>query len=165
MSFAYVMLCGLAIALVIAGFTDLFERKIKNWLNAAVALGAPIFWIASGMPFWPDIVVQIGLAIGVLAIFATFFAFGWMGGGDVKLLAALALWIEPLWFLNLVLAMSVIGGALTILFGAVHVIRRGKGRPAIPYGLAIASAAIWVLVVHNLPEWTSNGTAFGPLLG
>ncbi len=51
----------LAIALLTAAFTDLKSRRIANWLNAAIALGAPLFWWASGMALWPDVAMQFGL--------------------------------------------------------------------------------------------------------
>jgi prepilin peptidase CpaA len=47
--------------------------------------------------------------------------------------------------------MALLGGALTLVFGAWHVARRRKDRLAIPYGVAIASAGLWVLTVHYWP--------------
>ena len=74
-----------------------------------------------------------------------------MGGGDVKLLTALALWIEPWLFLKLVVLMALLGGVLTLVFGAWHVARRRKDRLAIPYGVAIALAGLWILGTNYLP--------------
>jgi prepilin peptidase CpaA len=74
-----------------------------------------------------------------------------MGGGDVKLLAALALWIEPDWFLRLLIVMALVGGLLTVVMGAWHIARRQKDKLAIPYGVAIALAGLWVLGSHYLP--------------
>ncbi len=51
------------------------------------------------------------------------FAVRAMGGGDVKLLTALALWIAPLQFLNLLIVMALVGGVLTMVLGAWHVMR------------------------------------------
>ncbi len=149
--FKYGLLAALAIALLVAGFTDLRSRYIGNWLTGAVALGAPLFWWASGLALWPDISLQVGVALAAFAVLAGLFALGAMGGGDVKLLTALALWIEPLWFLRLLVVMALLGGILTILFAAWHVTRRRKDKLAIPYGLAIASAGLWVLSVHYWP--------------
>ncbi len=84
------------------------------------------------------------------------FALKWMGGGDVKLLTALALWIEPEWFLRLLIVMALVGGLLTIVMGAWHVARRQKDRLAIPYGVAIAVAGLWVLGTHYLPAARSS---------
>jgi len=110
-----------------------------------------LFWWASGLALWPDISLQVGVALAAFAVLAGLFALGAMGGGDVKLLTALALWIEPLWFLRLLVVMALLGGILTILFAAWHVTRRRKDKLAIPYGLAIASAGLWVLSVHYWP--------------
>ncbi len=89
----YGLLAALAIALLVAAFTDLRSRQIGNWLNGGIALAAPLFWWASDLAWWPDIALQLGVAFGTFAALAALFAMGAMGGGDVKLLAALALWI------------------------------------------------------------------------
>ena len=149
--FHYGLLIALAIALLVAAFTDIRGRKIDNWLNAAIALTAPLFWWASGLDLWPDMALQIGVAIAAFAILAGLFALGAMGGGDVKLLTALALWIEPTWFLKLLIVMALVGGVLTLVMGAWHVARRRKDRLAIPYGVAISTAGLWVLATHYLP--------------
>ncbi len=149
--FHYGLLIALAIALLVAAFTDIRGRKIDNWLNAAIALTAPLFWWASGLDLWPDMALQIGVAIAAFAILAGLFALGAMGGGDVKLLTALALWIEPTWFLKLLIVMALVGGVLALVMGAWHVARRRKDRLAIPYGVAISTAGLWVLATHYLP--------------
>jgi len=149
--FKYGLLASLAIALLIAGFTDLRSRQIGNWLTGAVALAAPLFWWASGLSLWPDVAIQVGVALAAFAVLAVLFALRWMGGGDVKLLTALALWIEPVWFLKLVIMMSLLGGLLTIVLGMWHITRRRKDRLAIPYGVAIATAGLWVLTAHYWP--------------
>ena len=147
----YGLLAGLAIALLVAAFTDLRRRQIDNWLNASIALAAPAFWWASGMTLWPGVATQAGVALVAFFVLAGLFAMRVMGGGDVKLLAALALWIRPDHFLWLVVVMSLIGGVLTIVFGAWHVMRRQTGRIAIPYGVAIAAAALMTLAGKSLP--------------
>lgn len=147
----YGLLVGLAIALLIAAFTDLRRRQIDNWLNAAVALGAPLYWWASGLSLWPGVAIQFGVALAAFAVLAGLFALKMMGGGDVKLLTALALWIEPEWFLRLLIVMALVGGLLTIVMGAWHVMRRERDKLAIPYGVAIAIAGLWVLGSHYLP--------------
>ena len=159
--FHYGLLVALAIALVIAAFTDLRRRQIDNWLNAAIALGAPLFWWASGISLWPGVAIQLGVALAAFAVLAGLFALRAMGGGDVKLLTALALWIEPEWFLRLLLMMALLGGVLTLVFGAWHVTRRRKDRLAIPYGVAIASAGLWVLTVHYWPPVAASSGVLG----
>jgi prepilin peptidase CpaA len=156
--FSYGLLAVLAIALLVAAFTDLRSRQISNKLNAAIALGAPLFWWASGLSFG-DIAWQVGIALLSLVVLAGFFALRWMGGGDVKLLAALALWIQPALFLQLIIVMAIIGGVLTLVFGAWHIARRQRDRVAIPYGVAIAAAALLVIGQTYLPRLHESGLA------
>ena len=147
----YGLLVALAIALVVAAFTDWRRRQIDNWLNLGIALAAPLFWWASGLDLWPGVALQFGVGVAAFAVFASMFALGWMGGGDVKLLTALALWIEPTWFLKLLVMMALVGGVLTLVMGAWHVARRQRDRLAIPYGVAISAAGLWVIGTHYLP--------------
>lgn len=148
--FKYGLLAALAIALLVAAYTDLRHRTISNWLSGGIALAAPLFWFASGMPLWPDIAWQLGVAAAAFALLAGLFALGQMGGGDVKLLTALALWISPMLFLKLLIMMALLGGVLTLGLGAWHVMRRQRGKLAIPYGVAIAMAGLWVLGTNDL---------------
>lgn len=147
----YGLLIALAIALLVAAFSDMRSRRIGNWLNAGIALGAPAFWWASGMQLWPDVALQIGVALAAFAVLAAMFAARMMGGGDVKLLTALALWVSPMQFLQLLLIMALAGGALTIIVIAWHTARRQRERIAVPYGVAIAVGGLWVLAIHYLP--------------
>lgn len=160
MEFRYLLLGALAIALLIAAFTDIRRRQIDNWLNAAIVAGAPLFWWASGLSLWPGIAWQLGIAVITFAVLAVLFALRAMGGGDVKLLTALALWIEPVWFLRLLVIMALIGGVLTVVLGAWHIARRQRDRLAIPYGVAIAAAGLWILAVQYLPLFHGD-TAVG----
>ena len=155
--FKYGLLIALAIALLFAGFTDLRSRRIDNWLNAGIALAAPLFWWASGLAIWPDVAIQLGVAAGTFAVLTALFAMGAMGGGDVKLLGALALWIAPWPFLRLVIIMSLVGGVLTILFAAWHIMRRQRDKLAIPYGVAIATAGLWTLSTSYMPAPAAVG--------
>ncbi len=148
----YVLLIGLAIALLIAAFTDIRHRRIANWLNLAIAAGAPLFWWASGYSLWPDVAIQIAVALAVFAVVCGLFALGMMGGGDVKLLTALALWIAPIPFLQLLVIMALAGGVLTIAMAAWHMIKRQREKLAIPYGVAISIGGLWVLATHYLPS-------------
>lgn len=147
---SYVLLSGLAIALLLAAFTDLRCRRIDNALNASVALAAPLFWWASGLG-WSAIGLQLTVAAACFAVLCGLFALRAMGGGDVKLLTALALWIRPDWFVQLVMIMALLGGALTLAVAAWHIARRQRGRVAVPYGVAIAAAGLWILTSDYLP--------------
>ena len=156
--FQYGLLGGLAIALLIAAFTDIRRRQITNWLNGAIALAAPLYWWASGLDLWPGVALQLGVALAVFAVGAGLFAIRAMGGGDVKLLTALALWVPPLVFMKLLIVMALVGGALTVGMGVWHVMRRRKDRLAVPYGVAIAFGGLWVMGTHQmLPLQTTVG--------
>lgn len=146
----YGLLAALAIALLVAAFTDLRSRHIGNWLNAGIALAAPLYWLAIGLDPWPGMAQQLGVALATFTVCATLFALRAMGGGDVKLLTALALWIQPQPFLMLIVLMALAGGVLTIVFGAWHVMKRRRDRLAIPYGVAIAMAGLWVIATQPL---------------
>ncbi|MDT8279281.1 MAG: prepilin peptidase [Erythrobacter sp.] len=148
----YGLLIALAIALVVAAFTDIRRRQIDNWLNGAIALGAPLFWWSSGLSLWPDVAIQLGMALAAFALLAGLFALKAMGGGDVKLLTVLALWVRPELFMQLLVIMAIAGGVLTIVMFFWHTIRRQKERLAIPYGVAIAFGGLWVLAVNYLPS-------------
>jgi len=153
----YGLLAALAIALLVAAVTDWRHRRIGNWLNAAIALAAPLYWWASGLALWPDIALQLGVAFGTFAILAALFAMKMMGGGDVKLLTALALWIAPDHFLRLVILMALLGGVLTIGLGAWHLAQRRRDRLAIPYGVAIALAGQWTLYTIVSADLSAKG--------
>jgi len=142
---AHVLLAILVLLLLIAAVTDLKARIIANPLNLAIALLAPAYWWSSGLAPWPDMAMQFGLGAIVFALFAAMFALGWMGGGDVKLLGALALWLPIMPLLQMLFLMSVLGGALTLVVLAAHRIRKLKSNPEVPYGVAISAAALWVI--------------------
>ncbi len=145
----YGLVGALAIALLVAAFTDIRRRQIDNWLNAAVALGAPVFWWATGLSLWPGVALQLGIAVITFFALAGLFALRAMGGGDVKLLTALALWMPALLFLKLLVIMALAGGVLTIVLSMWHITRRRKDQLKIPYGIAIASAGLWIIATTN----------------
>lgn len=134
----------LGVLLVAAGVEDARNRQIANWKNAAIALLAPLWWLGQPLPL-PDMLIQLAIAGAVLGLFCIPFALGWMGGGDVKMIAALALWLPLASLANMLIAMSLIGGVLTLILLASHAMRRDRGAVEIPYGVAIAIAAILVL--------------------
>lgn len=138
-----ILLAALSALLLAAVVTDWRSRTIGNWLNGAIAIGAPLWWWANGFPLWPDITVLVAQAAIAFAVFAVMFAIGAMGGGDVKMIAALALWFPPTQFFHLIMVMAIAGGVLTVAMMIWHKIHKAEGRPEIPYGIAIAFAALW----------------------
>lgn len=135
-------LAALMLLLLSCGIEDARDRNIANWKNAAIALGAPIWWWASGLALWPDVALQIGIAAAVFALFAGAFALGQMGGGDVKLIGALALWFPWPSLIMLLAVMSIAGGVVTIVIAADRWWRRASGPIEVPYGVAIAFAGL-----------------------
>ena len=81
------------------------------------------------------------------------FALGMMGGGDVKLLGALALWFPWQVLMALVMLMAVLGGAVTLVVLIHHRIAKKAGQPEIPYGVAISLAALWVIGERYLNQF------------
>ncbi|NML06061.1 prepilin peptidase [Sphingomonas sp. G-3-2-10] len=143
--FVTFLLVALGLLLVSAGIEDARIREIANWKNALIALMAPLWWWANGLSLWPDVGMQVGVALVVFAFFAGAFALGQMGGGDVKMIGALALWlpVQPLiWMLVL---MSLLGGALTLVMLIEKWLRKNGNPVEIPYGVAIAIATLIVI--------------------
>ncbi len=155
---SYVLLAGLAIALLVAAFTDIRRRQIDNWVNAGIALGAPVFWWASGMSLWPDLAWQLlfaGIAAAILigiAYIGYTFNVVILGGGDVKLLGALALWLTPFSYMQMLMVMGVIGGLMAVGFVVRRVVFKPKTPGYLPYGVAIAFGGLWVLAINYLPQ-------------
>jgi prepilin peptidase CpaA len=139
------LLGACALLLVSAGVEDVRKREIANWKNAAIALMAPLWWASLGLSLWPGVAIQLALAAVVFAIFVGAFALGQMGGGDVKLIGAIALWLplQPLvWML---VVMSLIGGVLTLLLVVERWLRRTEAPIEVPYGVAIVIPTLFAL--------------------
>ena len=151
--FTWTLLGLLAALLMAAAVCDLKKREIPHVIVIAVALLAIPFWFASGLALWPDVAAQIGVAALILAIFAGMFVMGWMGGGDVKLLTALALWLPWQAVVMLLIIMSLAGVVLT--FGTViwSRLRDPQATPEIPYGVAIAFAGLWLISERFLNQF------------
>lgn len=143
----------LVLLLLRAAATDIRSRIISNWLNLFIALLAPLWWWASGLALYPDVPIQIGLALLVFALFTGLFAIGMMGGGDVKLLGALALWLPFSAMASLLIIMALAGGAVTLITVIHHRMSKRTGQPEVPYGVAIAIAGIWVVGAPYLNHW------------
>jgi len=148
-----ILLGLLAILLLVGAVTDWQRRSIDNWLTATIALAAPLYWWATGLGWWPEIALQLGIASIVLAIGIGLFAVGAMGGGDVKLLGGLALWFPGLVMLRLSIIMSIVGGILTLLMLVRHKISKSEAPLEVPYGIAISLAGLWVIYERNLNQF------------
>ena len=140
----YVLLGSLAIGLLVSAYTDIRYRLILNAVTLPIALAAPLYWYAVGDFYPAAIATHLAIAAGVFLFFAIFFRLGAMGGGDVKLFSALALWFDWMWVMRLLFVASLLGALVTILFFAIHKARGQQGPVKVPYGVAIAISGLWV---------------------
>ena len=138
--------------LVVAALEDGWRMRIGNLTSGAIAVGAFVAVALDGpiIGLWQNLL----LFAGVLAVGTVFFARSWMGGGDVKLLAAGALWCDFAAGWKMLVAVALAGGIETIAImlsrgfnwsdrtlERVEFLRRRGG---IPYGIAIAAGLILV---------------------
>lgn len=144
-AFTQLLLIVLATLLVVAAVVDVRTFTISNKLTLAVALLAPVYWLAVPVALWPEVPIQIAGAVIVFLLLAAAFYAGMMGGGDVKLAAALALWFPPGLTIKFLVLMSIAGGVLTLALLAWHRAKHREGRPEIPYGVAIAFGGLAIL--------------------
>jgi prepilin peptidase CpaA len=152
-AFTGLLLILLAAILVLAAVIDVRTFTISNRLNLTVAFLAPVYWASIALSPWPGIAVHLAAGAAVFVLLAGAFYAGMMGGGDVKLAAALALWFPPVATLKLIVLMSIAGGVLTLAVVAWHAMKRREGRPEIPYGVAIAFGGLTILTQRFLNQF------------
>jgi prepilin peptidase CpaA len=140
----------LFVFLVLAALEDLWRLQINDWVCGSVAAGAFLAVAVDGRvgQIWENLLLfALVLGLGTLL-----FVRGWMGGGDVKLLAASSLWFDLGQGWKMLVAVAMAGGLLALMFMALRVIpwpqsarnsfrslRRDEG---LPYGAAIAAGVI-----------------------
>jgi prepilin peptidase CpaA len=135
----------LAVLLLMAAWTDIRTRTISNELNAAIALFAIAFWWVTGEALWPDIAIRVGVALLLFALCAGLFMLRMMGGGDVKMIGALALWLPLKALAPMLTVMALAGGVITLILLIRQRWRPNAEKPEVPYGVAIALGGIWVI--------------------
>ena len=133
--------------LAAAAIQDIAQLRIWNLTCAAIVLLAIATVVLAG-PDWS--VWQNLLVFGaIVALGTAAFGSGYVGGGDVKLLAAVGLWTPLKVAVPLLLSIFLAGGALALaamLFWAFRKSSRSSVKTRqIPYGLAIAFGAALVL--------------------
>jgi len=139
-----------------AAASDLVTMTISNWISLALVVAFAVLAPFAGIPLG-DIGLHAAVGAGVLALTFAMFAFGWIGGGDAKLAAAVALWFGTAHGLEFALHTAVYGGVLTLglltfrrfplpLFALRHgwVTRLHDRATGVPYGIAIAAGALMV---------------------
>jgi prepilin peptidase CpaA len=152
-AFTDLLLVALAAILIFAAVVDVRTFTISNRLNLTVALLAPVYWASIALSPWPGIAVQLAAGATVFLLLAAAFYAGMMGGGDVKLAAALALWFPPFGTLQFLVLTSLAGGVLTLVVLAWHHACKRQGRPEIPYGVAIAFGGLVILTQRFLNQF------------
>lgn len=144
----------LCLALALAAAEDAIRLKISNILVVAVIAGAVIAVLAIGPTFglWQNLL----LFAGFLVIGTGLFSAGILGGGDVKLLAAVALWVDLGHALFLLAAVFIAGGLLAAAMLSSRLLPgRSDGVPLrararrVPYAVAIAAGALFLLAVQQ----------------
>ena len=145
-----------------AASSDLLTMTISNRISLALAAGFVLLALATGMSLTA---IGMHLVAGalVLTVCFTFFAAGWIGGGDAKLAAATALWFGFDYLMDYVVYASLFGGVLTLLLiqfrklplpaplaRQIWILRLHENGGAVPYGIALAVAA---LIVYPKTGW------------
>jgi prepilin peptidase CpaA len=147
---------GFIAAVSWAGAMDLVTMKIRNSL-VLILLG--LYAILAPLSGWSltEIGLSAAVAGAVLVCTFTFFAFGWIGGGDAKLAPVVALWLGADYAPVYLICSALFGGVLTLALLQFRVIplpafclnlnwvtRLHDRKTGVPYGVAIASAALFV---------------------
>lgn len=161
----------IAVLLAIAAGTDVAYRIIPNWVAILVA----VIGIGTRLLLGPwGALLSAALAIGLFVLLLIAHARGALGGGDVKLIAAVAAGFSPVNVGHFVLATALAGGVLGVahLLGrfAVRGYRPPKPLPhganffhriwraeiwrlarhgSLPYGVAIAFGGWWTLILAS----------------
>ena len=153
-----IFMYSVAALLAIAAGWDLTSFTIPNLLSLVLIALFAVFAPIVGMPLaavgWHVLAGVLALAIGF-----TLFALGYVGGGDAKLFAAIALWVGLDYNLLMFAAYaSLFGGALAVallsirslpmpamLSGQGWLVRLHDAKSGIPYGVALAAGALVVL--------------------
>lgn len=141
-------------AVALAAALDLFTMKIPNRLSAVVVLAFLPLALLAGLGPW-EILDHVGAGLIGLILGVLLFIPGWFGGGDAKLLAAIALWVGLDNLLPYVLYAALAGGFLAAFFSMVRsvplpraflgeawALRLHNPKAGIPYGLALAAGAL-----------------------
>ena len=143
-------------AVAFAAAMDLLTMKIPNRIAALVVLAFFPLAMLAGMGAW-DILYHVAAGLAVLALGVLLFIPGWFGGGDAKLMAAIALWIGPESLFPFIFYVALAGGMIATAFasarsvplprvflGEAWALRLHRRDAGIPYGIALAAGALLV---------------------
>ncbi len=152
-------LCVLLIfpfCLIFAGITDALSFTIPNRVSLILVAGFLLLVPFSGMSL-ETIGTHILVGFIALMIGFVFFAQGYLGGGDVKIIAASALWLGLEQVGSFLIFTALFGGVLSlmclylhktplpkVLQGQTWLVNMQCGEAAVPYGIAIGLAGLSV---------------------
>ena len=139
-----------------AGASDLVSMTISNKISLVLMAGFMLFAWLIGLPMsaiaWHWAMFAVVLACGF-----ALFAFGAIGGGDAKLAASTALWLGWEHAMSYFVIAAFLGGVLTLIIlwlrsiplpdrvsNVDWIARLYRADEGIPYGIALAAAAIMV---------------------
>ena len=147
--------------LVYGAATDAVSRRIPNWVSAALLLGFLVLAVASGMG-WATFGMSMGVGFIAFAFGFAMFAFGQMGGGDAKVIAATMPWFG--WTtagVEYAIMFSLAGVVISLPFilrriarvemllasnpVSARLIGKSKHNREVPYGLAIAAGGLFMV--------------------
>ncbi len=153
----YLIQAAASSVLLMLAVYDLRARRLPN---LAVAGFAALYFMEAALAGTGLHSLAMHAAAGGFALIlaAVLFRFGWLGGGDVKLAAAIFLWAGPSHAMTVFFVVSVCGLAagIAVLLAGAMLNRRASaaGRLAwlapargVPYGVALApggAAAVWL---------------------
>ncbi len=140
--------------MALAATSDLLTMKISNRLVLMLVAGFFVLALTMNFPL-QQVMMHIAAGLVVLVFAFTFFAFGWVGGGDAKLAAATSLWLGFGVTLPYLIYAALLGGALTLgllfirrfplplaLSKVEWIGRLHNRKTGIPYGIALATAGL-----------------------
>jgi prepilin peptidase CpaA len=138
-----------------AAASDAISFTIPNWIPLGLLAVFPLAALATGLPLHA-IGLHFALAAGVLVIGMVLFATRVLGGGDAKLIAAVALWLGWPSSVTFLLVAGLAGGVLAVtllamrspavlpvvLLGPRWFARLADKEQGVPYAVAIAVGAL-----------------------
>lgn len=134
--------------LALAAYSDAQQFRIPNAISLAMVAAFPIYvGLAPTAVPW---LLASTIAVGILVLGLIAFSHGLIGGGDAKLLSAVALWAGPEHVLEFLFVTALAGGLLAVLaLASARFAGLGAGYgqiEKIPYGVAIAAGGIAAVV-------------------
>ncbi|WP_242122804.1 prepilin peptidase [Sphingobium sp. Sx8-8] len=148
------ILLAVSFVLIAAAVEDMARLRISN-LFPMLVIGLYVPWVA--VVGWENDIWHNGVVfLGAFALGCSLFALRWMGGGDIKLFSACALWFDWPAAVPWVIYITVGGGVLALVIMAARRMVPESVRSnsniaifaangPIPYGVAIAFGTIMAL--------------------